>query len=86
MVENTDGAFRFTLGCREILVCSGMGTGIEWRRFGQRIELSNTTNRIITVNYVFSSFWRYYIYMVYRHQCLVEECSVLVYMCSINTL
>ena len=50
MVENTDGAVRSRLGCMEIFVCSGMGTGIEWRRFGQRVELGNTTNRVVTVS------------------------------------
>ena len=51
MVENTDGAIRSMAGCREILVCSGMGNGIEWRRFGQRVELGNSTNRQVTVSF-----------------------------------
>ena len=36
------------IGCREILYCSEVGSGVEWRRFGSRIPLENRTNRVIT--------------------------------------
>ena len=47
---NTDGSIRSRVGCMETFMCAGVGEGIEWRRFGQRVPLGNTTFRTVTVS------------------------------------
>ena len=47
---NTDGSIRSRVGCMETFMCAGVGEGIEWRRFGQRVPLGNTTLRTVTVS------------------------------------
>lgn len=49
LVTTTEGTVRSRVGCRVTLLCSGIGTGIEWRQFGSRVALPNDTNRIITI-------------------------------------
>ena len=50
--NNTVDSVQTRIGCREVLYCSGVGIGVEWRRFGSRILLGNATNRIVTTSSV----------------------------------
>ena len=42
------------LGCMERFLCEGEGTDINWRFFGTRIDVTNTSTRHITVSFSLS--------------------------------
>ena len=49
-VKRSDNTIITVLGCMESFLCEGEGTDIDWRFFGTRTVLRNTTNRRITVS------------------------------------